>query len=50
MESSVPVFISTEEAAKLHDAKSAKFLDCTTFMSAEEGCPILSFKSLHVQG
>jgi hypothetical protein len=50
VEFSAPVFISTEEAFKLHETKQAKFIDCTTFMSADEGCPVLSYKSKHIEG
>lgn len=50
MESSAPVFISTEEASQLLAANAAKFIDCTTFFTPADGCPILSYKSKHIQG
>lgn len=46
------VFISTEELAKLIDSKdkNLKLFDATSFMTAEEGDPILTFRQNHITG
>ena len=46
------VFISTEELAKLIDSKdkNLKVFDTTTFMTAEEGDPILTYRHNHIPG
>jgi hypothetical protein len=45
-----PVFISTSDLASLLGEKSVKLFDATTFMSAEEGDPILSYRSKYIPG
>jgi hypothetical protein len=52
MESSSTVFISAEELHKHIESgdKNLRLFDATTFMSAEEGDPILAFKSKHLPG
>ncbi len=48
--SATPVFIETEDLAKLIDSgdKSLHILDCTSIVSPTDADPILTFRQKHI--